>query len=322
MDLPGELRRGVDAALAGMPGADLKRAAAALSERYRGEVRDGRFHLADDLAARAYLATRLPATYAAIRASLAEVADGLPDWGPASLIDAGAGTGAALWAVADCWPDLAHADLVEASPAVRALGQGLAAGSFAGRVAWHGNDLTRGLPDLPAADIVTAAYLLGELPPDVRDRLIDGLWALTAGTLVVVEPGTPAGWTRMLAARTRLIAAGAHVIAPCPHASACPLAPPDWCHFAERVARSRAHRLAKGAELAWEDEKFIYVAASRQPGKAGAARVIARPRAASGRVTLKLCRPNGRAGEQLFSRRQGEVYRDARRVAWGERLAL
>jgi ribosomal protein RSM22 (predicted rRNA methylase) len=110
------------------------------------------------------------------------------------------------------------------------------------------------------------------------------------------------------------------VIAPCPHADECPLVPPDWCHFAARVARSRRHRQAKGAEVPWEDEKFSYVAVSRVSALGLGARVIARPRKASGRVTLKLCRPDGSAGDQLFSRRDGAPFKRAWRSDWGASL--
>jgi ribosomal protein RSM22 (predicted rRNA methylase) len=143
---------------------------------------------------------------------------------------------------------------------------------------------------------------------------------LTVDTLVIVEPGTPAGWQHILAARRQLIDFGAHVIAPCPHANACPLQSPDWCHFARRVARSRLHRQAKGADVPWEDEKFSYLAVSRTWAAAAGARVIARPRKASGRVTLKLCRPDGSAAEQLFSRRDGALFRRASRSDWGSSL--
>ena len=114
-------------------------------------------------------------------------------------------------------------------------------------------------------DLVTASYLLNELPEAARPRLIERLWQATAGVLVIVEPGTPAGYSRILAARDALIRHGANVIAPCPHAQACPLVAPDWCHFAARVARSRRHRLAKAATVPWEDEKFSYVALAREP---------------------------------------------------------
>jgi ribosomal protein RSM22 (predicted rRNA methylase) len=85
-------------------------------------------------------------------------------------------------------------------------------------------------------------------------------------------------------------------------------------------ARSRLHRLAKAAELSWEDEKFSHRAVSRRPAYTAAARVIARPRKGSGRVTPKLCRQDGSAGEQLFSRREGEVFKRSWRSDWGTAL--
>src|SRR5258707_10714106 len=96
MELPAPLRHAVDQALEGIALSDLSHAADLLSQRYRSETRDGRFHLSDDLAALAYLATRLPATYAAIRAAMSMEADRLPDFTPARQIDLGAGPRTAL----------------------------------------------------------------------------------------------------------------------------------------------------------------------------------------------------------------------------------
>ena len=107
------------------------------------------------------------------------------------------------------------------------------------------------------------------------------------------------------------------LLAPCPHEAPCPLAAPDWCHFSRRVARSRLHRLAKDADVPWEDEKFIYVAASRRAASSRAARVIAPPRSGSGKVSLKLCEPNGSVAEKLFTKRDGETFKTARRLDWG-----
>ena len=84
------------------------------------------------------------------------------------------------------------------------------------------------------------------------------------------------------------------------------------------MARSRVHRLAKEAEVPWEDEKFIYLAAAREPAVARAARVLAPPESASGRVRLKLCQPDGMLAHRLVTRREGEVFKRARRVDWGD----
>jgi ribosomal protein RSM22 (predicted rRNA methylase) len=320
MELPLLLRRAVDRALSGIPLDELAATAAVLSQRYREERRDGKTHVASDRDALAYLAVRLPATYAAVRASFAAVAEARPDFAPKSALDIGAGPGTALWAATECWPELADVLLVEASPVFRAFGEQLAAEMQQVRMTWRTSDVaTDGIHGEPS-DLVTLAYVLNEIAPEDQSLVVERLWRLAADTFVIVEPGTPAGWERILAARRQLIEAGAHVIAPCPHANACPLQPPDWCHFARRVARSRLHRQAKGADVPWEDEKFSYVAVSRTWAAAAGARVIARPRKASGRVTLKLCRPDGSAAEQLFSRRDGALFRRASRSDWGSSL--
>jgi ribosomal protein RSM22 (predicted rRNA methylase) len=316
MELPPLLRQNIDRALDGIALRDLAAAAATLSERYREERHDGRLHVANRRDALAYVAVRMPATYAAVRASFDAIAEARPDFAPKTMLDIGAGPATALWAAADCWPDLADALLVEASPTFRTCGEELAAEAALPHMTWRIADVAKTIDCVPR-DLVTLAYVLNELTPDVRQVALERLWRLTTDTLVIVEPGTPAGWQRILTARRQLIASGAHVIAPCPHAHECPLQPPDWCHFAKRVARSRLHRQAKGADVPWEDEKFSYVALSRKPAAAAGARVIARPRKASGRVTLKLCRPDGSAGDQLFSRRDGDLFKQAWRSDWG-----
>ena len=317
MELPLALRQAIDAALARTPLSELTAAAAALSGRYRQEVRDGRLHLSDAKLALAYIATRLPATYAAVHASLSALAEQQPDFAPRSLLDVGAGPGTVMWAASDLWPALEAATLLEASPSIRAVGEQLAASSTIARLAWQSGDLRS---DLPAAqhDLVTLAYVLDELAPKERDALVDRLWSLTRNVLLIVEPGTTTGWQRILAARAQLIADGARILAPCPHARACPINTPDWCHFSARVARSRIHRLAKEAEVPWEDEKFIYLAAARTPATSTAARILTPPESATGRVRLKLCNPDGSSTHRLITRRKGDVFKRARRVDWGD----
>ena len=147
------------------------------------------------------------------------------------------------------------------------------------------------------------------------------LWSACDGLLALIEPGTPAGYARILAARETLIAAGAVILAPCGHASACPLTPPDWCHFSVRLARSRDHRLAKGAEVPYEDEKFAYlvVARSHIAREPPPARVLARPRVGKPGIELKLCTPEGLEA-RLVPKRDKPAYAVARRLGWGDAL--
>jgi len=135
----------------------------------------------------------------------------------------------------------------------------------------------------------------------------------------VIEPGTPAGYARILALRQQLISAGAHVAAPCPHDRPCPLIPPDWCHFSQRLPRSQAHRQIKGAEVPFEDERFIYVALTRAPPATRAARVLAPPDVGKAEITAKLCTEAGVALTTV-PRRDKTAYADARRWRWGDAI--
>ena len=132
---------------------------------------------------------------------------------------------------------------------------------------------------------------------------------------------TPAGFQRILAARTALVAEGADLLAPCPHAADCPLSSPDWCHFSVRLPRSRDHRLAKGAALPFEDEKFAYLVAARR-GVATAPRsprVLAHPRSGKPGIELKLCGPAG-LETRFIARRDKAGHAAARRLGWGDAL--
>lgn len=321
MELPAPLRQAVDRMLEGEPIEKLARAGERLSDRYRREVRDGRLHIDDGLAAKAYLATRLPATFAAVRAAMEMVAEASPDFSPISLSDFGAGPGTALWAAADCWPTLQTASMVEASAAIRSVGERLSPSSSVD-CHWIEGDVTLKPPVLEPADLVTLCYVLDELPERSLHDVVERLWSLTGHTLVIVEPGTPAGWKRILAVRQSLLALGAHLVAPCPHQVACAILSPDWCHFSRRVARSRVHRLAKRGEVPWEDEKYIFIAASRQPAQLPAARVLAPLKLSSGVARLKLCRTDGTASDVTVSRRDGDLFRQARRADWGDAIDM
>jgi ribosomal protein RSM22 (predicted rRNA methylase) len=139
---------------------------------------------------------------------------------------------------------------------------------------------------------------------------------------MLVEPGTPDGFARIRAARAGLIAAGASIAAPCPHDRACPIVAPDWCHFSERLQRSRDHRLAKAADLSFEDEKFAYIVAVRStvPLARSGARVLAEPRSSKAGLRLKLCRPDGAIAELAVPRRDRKAHAALRRVRWGDAL--
>jgi ribosomal protein RSM22 (predicted rRNA methylase) len=182
---------------------------------------------------------------------------------------------------------------------------------------WRQWRLSTSEADAGHADVATAAYVLGELTEQQQAVLI-GLLMAAAPTVVVIEPGTPAGFARIIRARTYLLDAGFTIVAPCPHEFTCPmLERGDWCHFAERLDRSRLHRSVKAGELSYEDEKFSYVAATREPAHRPAARILRHPQLRKGLVSLQLCTGPGVATEERIGKSQ-ELYRAARNARWGD----
>ncbi|GAA2930073.1 small ribosomal subunit Rsm22 family protein [Streptomyces thioluteus] len=321
------LRAALAGLLDGLPPKQAAQAVERLIANYRGRTPTDAPVLRDRSDVAAYAAYRMPATFEAVRSALAALRVRLPEWTPASHVDIGGGTGAATWAVAAAWPDAERETTVLdwAEPAL-ALGGELArsAASPALRAArWRRQAIGAGLEIPEGTDLVTVSYVLGELT--AADRAAVVAQAARARGALIVEPGTPEGYLRIIEARERLIGAGFTVVAPCPHSAACPIVPgTDWCHFSARVSRSSLHRQVKGGSLAYEDEKFSYVAAVREedvPGDAASdapARVVRRPQIRKGQVLLDLCTRGDGLTRETVTKRQGALYRAARDVDWGE----
>src|SRR5512143_2851917 len=274
--LPAELKAALDGKLQGFSRTDAARRAAQISTTYRSGGGSGSIRSEAD--ALAYALARMPATYAAVAASLNALTEIVPDLAPQALLDVGAGPGTASWAAAEAFPSLASFTLLDANDSLRRLGLELSGDSMRLQdVRYLPGEARETIAGAEPADFVIASYLIGELSEGDQRALADAMWAKARHALVVVEPGTPAGYARILALRQQLIASGAHVAAPCPHDRACPLTAPDWCHFSQRLPRSQAHRQLKGAEVPFEDERFSYVALTRRPVTARRARVLAPP---------------------------------------------
>jgi ribosomal protein RSM22 (predicted rRNA methylase) len=315
-DLPAELKAALDARLQGLSRNDAAERAAVISKTYRDGGNSGAIKSETD--ALAYALARMPATYAAVTASLDALREITPDFAPKSLLDVGAGPGTASWAAAEAFSSLQSFTSLDANNALRNLALDLARGSARLRnINYQRGEARAVLADAEAADLVVASYMIGEINDAERTALTGLMWQKTRGTLVIVEPGTPAGYARIIAARAQLIAAGAHVGAPCPHEGRCPLAGPDWCHFTQRLPRSRAHKQIKGAELPFEDEKFSYVALTRAPATQHPARVLAQPVVNKVDVTAKLCTPEGLVIAKAPRRAKAD-YARARRWRWGD----
>ena len=306
----------VDELLQAVDPEDLASEYEALSDRYRsGLATPRRLTYA---AVMSYAAARLPATLGATMRVFADLHLGLPEWRPRTALDLGAGLGSGGWAAAAAFPSIDRIAFIERANEMSEVGASLARNSPLPAVAgarWMARDAT--IPS-DTSDLVLAAYVLGEVPPKEQAATVDRWWDATADCLVLIEPGTPDGYRRLMDARHELVRRGATIAAPCPHDEPCPLRGDDWCHFIARVERSAAHRTAKSAVLSYEDEKYAYVAATRLSPTTDP-RVIRHPVRRAGHVRLTVCDTDG-ASEVVVSRKQGSMYRAARQAQWGDRF--
>ncbi|MFF9203117.1 small ribosomal subunit Rsm22 family protein [Streptomyces sp. NPDC014986] len=312
------LRSALAGLLDGLPPRQAAGAVERLIAAYRGATPTGAPILRDRADVAAYAAYRMPATFQAVRSALAAFADAVPGWAPGDHVDVGGGTGAAAWAVSATWGGERPVTVLDWAEPALAVGRELAAAHPALKAArWQRSRIGPALT-LPGTDLVTVSYVLNELTAPDRAALVEAA-AEAAQAVVIVEPGTPDGYARVIEARDRLVRAGFHVAAPCPHSAACPIVPgTDWCHFAARVSRSSLHRQVKGGSLAHEDEKFAYVAATRLPVAPAPSRVVRKPQIRKGQVLLDLCEADPSLRRATVTKRHGDLYREARDTDWGD----
>lgn len=320
VDLPKDLREALDGLLSRYSPGELAKPVQKLMRQYREGFDPSIQVLGSDTDVAAYAAYRMPATYSAAFSAFDQTAAVASGFAPRSQFDIGGGTGAAIWASTQLWPSLERITVLEQATGAIALGRRLTRQTETASLRnaeWRRGDIGKDSVRLPA-DLVTVSYVLGELPPETRADIVKWLAANTE-MLVLIEPGTPAGYARVIAARSHLIDLGLTIVAPCPHGLACPIAEgTDWCHFSARLNRTSLHRQVKSGTLNFEDEKFSYVAASRRPWPQVPGRVIRHPMKRKGLVSFPLCNNDGRLLDSVVSRSKGAVYKAARDIAWGD----
>ena len=316
MEMPDTLRGALAELAEDYPLSKLKQAVSRMTEVYRNESGCDRRLVFRDADVAAYALVRMPATFAAVSAAFSACQKrNMP--GLTSVLDVGAGTGAASWAVGSLLEEDAAFTCLEREPSMIRLGKRLAAGGgILQNCQWICGDDTQTVA-YPEADLVVASYTLNELSEENRKLVLERLWRAAKKVLLLVETGTPTGFCIVRSARETLLKAGAHLIAPCPTEDPCPMEPGDWCHFTARAARSRVHKALKGGDVPYEDEKFAYAAFSRVPVDGAAARVLRHPVKEAGRISLQLCTGGGIKTETIYPG-QKALFKLARKASAGD----
>lgn len=297
--IPEYLQTKIDQILKQLSPSVLKKARSALSSSYKIKNSSDPI-FSDDGKKLAYLGVRFPATYAAVKEVLTQV----PEY--ETLLDLGAGPATATLAASP-----SKAILIEKSPNAIALGKQLLEGDHT----WLCQDIKK-MERFPKTDLCIASYVLGEIKP--LTPLLERLWDAETSVIAIIEPGTPAGYQTILNARAFFLQKGGHILAPCPHSKPCPLKEGNWCHFSTRLERTKLHRFLKEGERGFEDEKFSYLIVSRKAKEESHDRILRYPFKGSGFVKINLCTTDGTNIEKTISRKDKDLYRQAKGSKWGD----
>lgn len=308
MEFPVHIREKIERLVNAEDVKKLSAAARRLSENYR---REENFSASSRLEILAYTAVRMPATFGAVSRALELALEDL-DSEINSVLDVGAGTGAASIAaeeLIDCEKILC----LERDRNMLGLGR-----QFVENAEWFERDITKSITE--TAELVICSYCLNELPEKERKFVISELAKAANKILLLVEPGTPKSFELMKHTRKQLIDLGLFIKAPCPHNGECELSDNDWCHFTVRVARSKLHKQLKNADVPYEDEKFCFLAAVKEPTGEKFTRIIRRPIIESGKITLKLCAEDG-ISEKIVTR-SNEHFKKAKKSESGDSFPI
>ena len=270
-----------------------------------------------------YLATRVPATYAACHSVFSRLA--AYDVTFSSFLDIGAGPGTASICVKYIFPELETINLIDQDKSFKIFAESFLSASYFTKtnIQYQLYDL-KTVKAFSGHDLICMSYSLNELTDENAQHIVHQAWLATKKALVIIEPGTPRAFQNLKKRRAELINYGARILAPCPHDQACPLRDDDWCHFSVRVERSSLHKYIKDASLSYEDEKFSYLIAIKEKALEGTVerapnRIIKNPQRPAGHQIFDLCTPNGLQRKTITKANKTD-YKIAKKLEWGDCL--
>ncbi len=278
-----------------------------LSQRYKNQ----KTHIPTDETRLAYVNARLPATYAVVCAVVERLLQEQNIAPPQTVLDLGSGPGTVILALEDIFENPITATLIERDPGFIDIAKTLLKNEYTHICA----DIIK--TDYSAHDWVIASYALNELVK--KESFILKAFQAANDFFIIIEPGTPQGFENILEARNIILQNGGHILLPCPHQFVCPN---TWCHFSQRLSRSKLHKSIKNASLGYEDEKYAYLIASKVPPLKRNPRIVSTPRKHSGHIDLSLCMPNGTLEDKTFSKSKCEDFKEIKKKEWGDNFLI
>ena len=315
MEFPIEYKAILESSLQSIPLKKLRDCFESIMNRYKNDSGKGNSLINNELEAKVYGAYRLPSTFKAVSEALSHCLEIYND-NFTSLIDVGAGNGAASLAANQLITSIDKTIMLENNKYMMSVGNNLISSiNLQDKLQYIIYDLSKDNLDI-TADLVISSYVLNELDRNSRINAINKMWNMTNKMMLVVEPGTPEGFNLIREIRDYLFSIGAYVVAPCTHMGVCLN---TWCHFSSRVSRSKLHKDLKGGDAPYEDEKYCYIAFSKNKITPCKNRILRHPQINPGFVELEVCTKEG-FKHIKYSKKDKELFKKARKSDAGDQI--
>ena len=259
-----------------------------------------------------YAISRMPATFAVLYRLISGLITQQKIENVSSIIDIGSGTGAGFFACRELFS--AKISLFERDSNMIEVFNQFETGATPKKF-----DLIRDSLD-EKADLVMSSYVFSELSEEGRVTGLKKMLDASNRYVLIVDTGTPRTYENFMKLKNMAYDLGFQVTAPC-ETQKCGLKN-DYCQFYARVERSSLMKLAKDAELSYEDEKYFYLLIDKQTGDLGVSgeqRIIYRPKITGNFVELKLCTKDGVLIKNV-TKKDKELYKKARKININELL--
>lgn len=275
----------------------------------------------------AYLALRVPATYAQIYGALSQIQEIIPSYYPVSILDIGSGPGTGIWAAKEIWPNLKNAAAIDSEKYFINIGKEITQKSdFPLSISWQLHDLSQGIQSKGTIfDIVIMGNVLNELSPREQKIVVQEAFSLCNGILIIIEPSTQIGG-EIIEQVAKTFSNKAILLAPYVQNSFVP-DQKGWLHFSQRFIRPEFERrvrqhMRQSPQMAsdWEEAQFAYVAISKIPPQVDiTGRVIGPVKKQKGFIEVPLLTKDKIEDKKIF-KRDKQQFTEAKRLRWGEGL--
>lgn len=260
-----------------------------------------------------YAISRMPATFAVLSSLLTDLFGQGKLNDISSIIDIGSGTGAGFFACKEIF-DNAEISLFERDKNMIKVFDEFETGQVVKQFDLIKDEINE------KADLVMSSYVFCELNEEGRRLALKKMLDSSNKYVLLVDTGTPRTYENFMKLKSLVYELGYTISAPC-ESQKCGLKN-DYCQFYARVERSGLMKMAKNAELSYEDEKYFYLLIEKlaeMQENSGERRVIRRPNTKTNFVELKLC-TNGGVISQNVTKKDKELFKKARKIKINEIL--